>query len=67
MLESGNEVIGKTDENHFSVRLLLSPLLDPEIEYVVQVDVRQQRTDAAALNRPHLTPYSLALLQHARR
>src|SRR5258708_27361833 len=65
MLESGNEVIGKTDENHFSVRLLLSPLLDPEVEYIVQVDVRQQRTNAAALNGSHLTLYSLALFQHA--
>ena len=34
MLESRDEVIGKTDEDYFPVRLLLSPSLDPEVEKV---------------------------------
>ena len=39
MLKSHNEVIRKTNENHFSARLLLSPLLSPEIEYVVKKNI----------------------------
>jgi hypothetical protein len=34
VLESRDEVIGKTDEDYFPVRLLLSPSLDPEVERV---------------------------------
>ena len=66
MLESGHEVIGEADEDHLPMRLLLPPLLDPEVECVMKVDVRQQRADAPALNRPHLTLDSFALFQHAR-
>ena len=66
MLESRDEVIGKTDEDYFPVRLLLSPSLDPEVENIVEIDVRQQRTDTSALNRSYLTLNSPALFQHAR-
>src|SRR5580693_2269809 len=65
MLESGHEVVGKTDEDYLPARLLSSPLLDPEVEYVVQIEVRQQRTNTAALNRPYLALYSLTLFQRA--
>ena len=66
MLESRHEVVRKADEDYLSARLLPSPSLDPEVEYIVQIDVRQQRADTPALNRSYLTVYSLALLQHAR-
>jgi hypothetical protein len=46
--------------------LLPSPSLDPEVEYVVKIEVRQQRADTPALNCSYLTLYSLALFQHAR-
>src|SRR2546426_731468 len=65
MFESPDEVIRKAHDHHIAARLLLPPPLGPEIEYVVQVEVGQQRADAPALDRPHLTPYPLALLQHA--
>jgi hypothetical protein len=66
MLKSRNKVVGKTHEDHLPARLLLSPLLDPEVEYVVQIDVRQQRANTPTLHRSYLTLYSLALFQHAR-
>src|SRR5262245_50689546 len=66
MLESSHEVISKTHEDYLAACLLLSPLLDPEVENMVEIDVRQQRTNAPALNSPYLTLDSLALLQHAR-
>ena len=45
--------------------MLPPPCLDPQIEDVVQVDVRQQRRCTAALRRPLLTHRQLPLLQHA--
>src|SRR5580700_5958735 len=66
MLKSRNKVIGKTHEDYLPARWLPSPSLDPEVEYVVQVDVRQQRADTPALNRSYLALYSLALFPHAR-
>jgi len=44
--------------------MALPPLLDPQIERVVQVDVGQQRADAAALNRPTSLCVRPALFQH---
>jgi hypothetical protein len=37
MLESRHKVIGKANEDHLSVRLLPSPLPDPEVERVVEI------------------------------
>src|SRR5215467_13686126 len=44
------------------------PLEAPGLSWraIVKIDVRQQRTDATALNRSYLTLHSLALFQHAR-
>ena len=66
MLKSRNKVIRKADEDALPAGLLPSPLLDPEVENIVEVDVRQQRADTPALNRSYLTVYSFALFQHAR-
>src|SRR4029077_12472339 len=65
MLESRHEVIGKADEDYLPARLLLSPSLDPEVEYIVGVDNRQQRADTPTLNCSYLAVYSFALFQHA--
>src|SRR6058998_1024573 len=65
LLEPHDEVIRKAHDHDIAARLLLPPPLGPVIEHVVQVDIGQQRADAPALHRPHLTPRPLALLQHA--
>ena len=65
MFKSRNEIISKTNEDHVPAPSLPSPSLDPEVEYIVQIDVRQQWTDTSTLNGSHLTVYSLALFQHA--
>jgi hypothetical protein len=54
------------DKDHLPMRLLLSPLPDPEVEYLLQIDVRRALADTSALNRPHLTRYSPAFFRHAR-
>ena len=48
MLKTHDDIIGVTDHNDCPSGLLFPPLLDPQVEYVVQVDVRQQRR----YNRP---------------
>src|SRR5215831_10483034 len=65
MLKSGHEVIGKANKDDLSARMPLSPLSDPEVECVVEIDIRQQRADTPALNCPYLTFHPFALFQHA--
>jgi hypothetical protein len=65
ILESYDEVVRETDEDHIALCLHLPPLLDPQVEQVVQVDIGQQRTDAPALSRPYRTARSLPVHQHA--
>jgi hypothetical protein len=65
MLEPNDEVIGETHDDHVTLRLRLSPLLDPKVEYVVQIDVGQKRRNAAALDSSYFTAHSLPILQHA--
>ena len=41
VLEADDRIIRVADHDHVSGSLAASPLVDPQIEYVVQVDVRQ--------------------------
>jgi hypothetical protein len=65
MLEARDEVIGETHKDPFPARLLLSPSLNPEVENIMEIDVRQQRAHTTALNRSYLALHSPALFQHA--
>lgn len=47
MLKAHNEIIRKAHHDHVAVRPLPTPLLDPEVEHVVQVEVGQDGADAA--------------------
>src|SRR5262249_7160282 len=62
VLKSHNEVVGKPHHDHISSDLYSSPLLDPQVKHIVQVDIGQKRTDAPALDRPPLHLSMLALL-----
>jgi hypothetical protein len=64
MLESHHKVVGESHDRH-ATACPLTPLVDPNIENVVQEDVRQERADARPLRRAfdRLTP--LAALQNA--
>jgi hypothetical protein len=57
---------GSAHHDAVALRLPRSPSLDPKVEDIVQVDVGQQRTDAAALHGADLTHGVLPVLQHAR-
>jgi hypothetical protein len=43
MLEAHDEVVGVPDHDHVTRGLAPSPALGPEVEDVVEVDVRKQR------------------------
>jgi hypothetical protein len=64
VLESDDEVIRIAHDDHSPRRLHRPPLLDPQIEHVVQVQVRQQRTDASALDGSRLARCPRPILQH---
>src|SRR5687768_3860162 len=66
MLESHNKVIREPHDDDIAVSLRLPPLLDPQVQYVVQVDIGEQRRDAAALNCTYLPRYPVTVLPHGR-
>jgi hypothetical protein len=66
MFETHHEVVGVAHDHDIAVCLPIPPLLDPQVEHVVQVDIGQQWADAPTLHRSLLTSGSLAVLQHAR-
>jgi len=43
MFESRDDIIRMPDDNHIARGLMSTPVLDPQIVDVVQVDVGQQR------------------------
>src|SRR5439155_17088050 len=49
MLESYNEVICETHYDYVAVCPLLPPLLNPQIEHIVEISVRQQGRQASPL------------------
>jgi hypothetical protein len=65
-LEANHDVVRVPHDNHIAARLLSTPCLSPQIEDVMEIDIRQQRRCTAALRRPFLHAYSFPILQHAR-
>src|ERR1700730_15866609 len=66
VLKAHHEVISPTDDNHVAFGFCLTPVLHPEVEHVVQIDVSQQRRGTAALGRSFFTARPLSFFQHAR-
>src|SRR5260221_14081637 len=64
VLKAGNDVVGIAHQDDVSLGMAASPPLRPEIEDVMQVDVRQQGRGNAALRRPHLWPGHLPVFHH---
>src|SRR5882724_8540727 len=63
--ESNHDVVCESHDDDIAVRALLTPRLDPQVEYVMKIDVRQKRRSTSALGRPLFHSYSLPILQHA--
>src|SRR5438309_10098025 len=64
-VKSNHDVVRESHHDDIAMRPLLTPRLDPQIEYVVEVNVSQQRRGTTALGRPFLRPYPFPILQHA--
>src|SRR5258706_2544411 len=64
-LESNHDIVSESHDDDITVRSLSTPRLDPQVEYVMKIDVRQKRRSTSALGRPFLHPYSFPILQHA--
>jgi hypothetical protein len=43
MFESRDDIISVADDDHIARSVMFTPVLDPQIEGLVQVDVCQQR------------------------
>src|SRR2546427_5113670 len=64
-VKAHHDVVRESHHDDIAVRALLTPCLDPQVEYVMKIDVRQKRRSTSTLWRPFLRPYSLPILQHA--
>jgi len=62
MLETGNKVIGETDDDHVTVRVPTSPLPGPPVEDIMQIDIGEQRRDRRSLRCPGLARRPLPVL-----
>src|SRR6267378_6921590 len=63
--KSNHDVVRETHHDDLAARPLLTPCLDPQVEYVMKIDVSQERRCTAALGRPLLHSYPFPILQHA--
>lgn len=66
MLKPHDKIVGITHDNHIAARHFLPPCLNPKIEDVMQVDVRQERRNYCPLRRPYLRLRPLAFLRYSR-
>src|SRR5579872_4939506 len=63
-LESHDGVVHIANHDYLPARTLLPPCFHPQIEYVMQVDVSQQRRSYCPLRRPHLRLRPDTVLRH---
>src|ERR1700733_11962664 len=66
MLAADDRVVRVSDDDKVASRVPLTPRMDPEIVYVMKIDIRQQWRDDRALWRSFQRIRPLALFQHAR-
>src|SRR6266481_5103053 len=64
-LESNHDIVSESHHDDITVRSLSTPRLDPQVEHVMKIDVRQKRRSTSALRRSFPHPYSFPILQHA--
>src|SRR6202521_623249 len=64
-LESNHNVVRKPHDDDIAVSSLSTPRLDPEVEYVMKIDVGQQWRCTATLGCSFLHSYPSPIFQHA--
>ena len=53
-VEAHHDVVSESHHDDIAVRSFLTPRLDPQVEYIMKIDVRQKRRGTSALGRPFL-------------
>src|SRR5438034_102757 len=66
MLEADDGVVGETHDDHIPARMPPPPLVGPQIDDVMEIDVREQRRDRCPLRRPLPRLRPLPVLDHSR-
>jgi hypothetical protein len=64
-LESNYDVVSKPHDDDIATGMFPTPRLNPQVKYVMKIDVGQQRRCTATLGRSFFYPYPLPFLQHA--
>src|SRR5208283_293933 len=64
-LESQNTIVSIADHNDFPCGPMLSPVLYPKIENIMQVNIRKQRRDQRTLRSPHFRLRPCAILRYS--
>ena len=65
LLEAHDNVVSEPNDEHVTVCIPLPPLVSPQIEAVVKVDIRQQRANAAPLWRTFLHLMQVPVFHYA--
>ena len=53
-LKANNKVIGVSHDHHRALSVTFPPLMGPQVEHIVEIDVRQQGANDASLRGPSL-------------
>ena len=65
-LKTRHDVVGIPHDDHVALGFSLSPLLDPQVKDIVQINVGQQGRYDCALRGSHVTTLPLPFFQNAR-
>src|SRR6266540_1977821 len=66
MLEADDVVVGETHDDHIAVRIPPPPLVGPQVEDVMEIDVCEQRRNRCLLRRSLRRLRPLPVLDHSR-
>lgn len=66
ILETHHKVVSVTHDDNVTARVPPSPLVSPQVEGVVKIDVRKERRNRRSLRRAHLALYLRPVLHHSR-
>lgn len=66
MLEAHDDVIGVPHNDDLTLGIVLPPVIGPEVERIVKIDVGQQRRDNRSLRGACLGWYKVSIFRDAR-
>jgi hypothetical protein len=64
VLETHHEIVRETHDNYFTGRFLFPPALDPQVEHVVEVDIREERRNRRSLRCSFFRGIKIKILEN---